>query len=252
MLGSSQQAELPANDGRTAGSAPAVIALGSRIGRGSDGWSRSIGPFLTSRPPANIRPPSKHGASGSLPRLPPLPESCPGRDGNWRRSRTSHSPSSRPLAAGRYGFRTGCRDWTWRMPWRWWNCRCTSTGPHPGARSTCGRAPTGHACTRPSCKKEGPPTSSPTSTARCSPTCGMSWSSRERSGPRGRRWSRHPARRRDDGGRRPARTAALPAGGGQDVLRAARQQGLPAGRGMCLACWCRRPLYATDAARMRA
>jgi ABC-2 type transport system permease protein len=70
-------------------------------------------------------------------------------------------------------------------------------------------------------QKDGPPTSSPTSTAPCSPTCGMSWSSRGQSGPRGRRWWRRPAGRRDGGGRRPARAAALPAGGGPDVLRAA-------------------------------
>jgi hypothetical protein len=42
---------------------PAAIALRSRIGRGSDGWSRPIGPNLAIRWSANIRPPSKHGAS---------------------------------------------------------------------------------------------------------------------------------------------------------------------------------------------
>jgi len=50
-------------DGSAAESFCAAIALRNATARTSDHWSRPISPFLTSRPPANIRPPSKHGAS---------------------------------------------------------------------------------------------------------------------------------------------------------------------------------------------
>jgi transposase len=62
---------------KNAGIDPAPRRGGPRLGGGSlrlshrvttseglsDRWSRPISPFLTSWPPANIRPPSKHGAS---------------------------------------------------------------------------------------------------------------------------------------------------------------------------------------------
>ena len=111
----------------------------------------------------------------------------PRRDGNWQHSRTCHSPSSHPRAEGRHGSRTGCRGWTWRAPSQWWNFHCTSTGRRQGAYSISGRVPTAPACTRSSCRREGPPTSSLTSMARCSSTCGMTWSSRGRSGLPGHR-----------------------------------------------------------------
>ena len=114
---------------------------------------------------------------------------------------------------------------TWRTPWRWWNCRCASTGRHPArVRPAVARRPGLRVRDRPAGGR--PADTSPTSTARCSPTCGMSWSCRGRSVSRGHRWWHRPAGRRDGGGRRPARAAWGPAGGGQAVLLAARQQGL--------------------------
>jgi hypothetical protein len=85
----------------------------------------------------------------------------------------------------------------------------TGLSEAPSATQTADRSAHPPAYARSSCKKDGRPTSSLTSTARCSPTCGTTWSSRERSGPHGHRWSRRPARQRGDGGRRPARAAAL-------------------------------------------
>jgi len=121
------------------------------------------------------------------------PDPFRGGMGTGRASRTFHSPGSRPRGAGRYGFRTAAATGRGARPRGGGTARCTSTGPHQDVRSTCGRAPTGRACTRSSCRREGPPTSSLTSTARCSPTCGTTWSCRGRSGRRGHRWSGRPA-----------------------------------------------------------